>query len=74
MDCPYGPSDIIIDGENGLLVKNGDTEALSNAICQLIDDKELRERLGKNAIESINRYKIEKIAKQWNSLFKSLTT
>lgn len=71
-DCPYGPSDIITDGENGLLVKNGDTEALSNAICQLIEDKEFRERLGKNAIESINRYKIEEIANQWNSLFKSI--
>lgn len=71
-DCPHGPSDIITDGENGLLVKNGDCEALSNAICRLIEDKVLREKLGKHASESVRRYKIEEISRQWNKLFKSL--
>lgn len=71
-DCPYGPSDIITEGENGLLVKNGDTKALGNALCKLIEDDAYRTMLGKNAKKSVNRYKIEEIAKQWNSLFNEL--
>ena len=30
-DCKCGPKDIIKDGENGLLVRNGDIQALADA-------------------------------------------
>ncbi|EAV45826.1 putative glycosyltransferase protein [Stappia aggregata IAM 12614] len=35
-DCPYGPRELILDGENGLLVRDGDVEALARAIDHLI--------------------------------------
>jgi glycosyltransferase involved in cell wall biosynthesis len=42
---------VIREGENGLLVPAGDVQGLANAINQLIDEPDLRERLGKQARE-----------------------
>lgn len=44
-DCPYGPGEIIENGRSGLLVPVGDPAALANAIKQLLDNPQLRERL-----------------------------
>ena len=43
---PGGHTDLIVAGESGLLVPPGDVGALAEAMQQLIDDPELRERLG----------------------------
>ncbi|WP_447759737.1 glycosyltransferase family 4 protein [Sphingopyxis panaciterrae] len=48
-DCPTGPSDIIIDGENGLLLPLGDEAALTLALDRLAIDREFAERLGAEA-------------------------
>ncbi len=71
-DCPFGPSDIITNKENGILIKNGDTEGLANAIKLLIDNDEMRKSMGKNARISVNRYMPKKIGSEWNDLFTSL--
>ncbi|SFC21143.1 Glycosyltransferase involved in cell wall bisynthesis [Flagellimonas taeanensis] len=71
-DCPYGPSDIITDGHNGLLVENGKTEDMANSISKLIEDDALRKRLGHNAKISVNRYKIREMGKVWHDLFLEL--
>jgi glycosyltransferase involved in cell wall biosynthesis len=39
----------ILDGETGLLVKRGDPEELAKAILRLLEDDELRTRLGESA-------------------------
>lgn len=41
-----GPAEIVTDGTDGLLVPPGDIAALSRALQRLIDDPELRHRLG----------------------------
>jgi glycosyltransferase involved in cell wall biosynthesis len=46
---PGGHVDMIDDGETGLLVPAGDEAALEAALRRLIDDAELRERLGRAA-------------------------
>nr|MBA2725636.1 glycosyltransferase [Actinomycetota bacterium] len=38
--------ELVLDGENGVLVEPGDTEALADAIGRLIDDPRLRSQLG----------------------------
>ena len=49
--------EVIIDGENGLLVTPGDADSLARAIEKLAIDGELRERLGSAARETaIERY------------------
>jgi colanic acid/amylovoran biosynthesis glycosyltransferase len=44
-----GIPDIITDGQSGLLVAPEDPQALAAALRRLMEDSELRERLGKNA-------------------------
>ncbi len=44
-----GQTDVIEDGENGLIVAPGDVAGLRQAIQRLRDDAALRERLGHNA-------------------------
>lgn len=49
-DCPCGgPATVIRNGENGLLVPIKDEDALAEGICRLIEDRDLAERLGKEA-------------------------
>lgn len=48
-DCPHGPSDIIKDEIDGLLVENGNVQLLSQKICRLIQDDTLRQQMGTHA-------------------------
>ena len=47
---PGGHEDMIEDGESGLLVPAGDSAVLAAAMARLIDDPQLRERLGRAAL------------------------
>ena len=71
-DCPYGPSDVISDNEDGFLVDNEDTSQLAQKLMALIEDKTKREKFGKAAKENVKRFAPGTIVKQWNNLFKSL--
>lgn len=72
-DCKCGPKDIIKDGENGLLVSNGDIQALADAMMNVMVDEEYRKRLSKNALNVVSTYSEETVMNKWISLFNSLT-
>ncbi|MGQ9731689.1 MAG: glycosyltransferase family 4 protein [Candidatus Zipacnadales bacterium] len=44
-----GPAELIIDGESGLLAPPGDLYALADHVVQLLENRELAQRLGKAA-------------------------
>ena len=67
--CPYGPKDIITDGKDGFLVLLDDEQMLAGCICQLIEDNELRIRMGAEAKDRAENYQVEEIAKRWMNLF-----
>lgn len=71
-DCPYGPSDIISDEQNGFVIKNGDIQAFANAVIKLIEDEDLRQTMANNAAENVKKYHIDVIGQQWDSLFKEM--
>ena len=71
-DCPWGPRAIIQDGEDGLLVENGNVEKLAEALIMMIQHPEMRSKMAAKAIENVQRFSIEKIAEKWRSLFDSL--
>ena len=68
-DSPYGPSEIITDGVDGFLVKNGDEKAFSDCLSRLMADKSLRQHMGLAASRTARRYSAEHIMPQWKSLF-----
>jgi len=68
-DCPYGPRNIISNNEDGFLVKDQDIYELAQAIIKLINDEELRFKMGKRAKKSTSRLKQDIVMKQWLKLF-----
>lgn len=68
-DCPYGPSQIIRDGEDGLLVEYLSTKALADSICKLIENESLRIHMGNNAQKNIQRFNKDVIMRKWCDLF-----
>lgn len=71
-DCPTGPSDIISDGESGILVPLGDTEKLESAIFKYIENPDLVHAHGENAKIEIRKFAPERIIPLWDEFFKSL--
>ena len=67
-DCPFGPREMISDGESGLLVPNGDVRALALALDRLMGDPRLRERLGAAARDEAKRFAAPTIIAQWDRL------
>lgn len=72
-DCPTGPSEIVLDGENGYLIDNFDTEEMSNKISKLIENEKLREYFSKNSMNDTEKFSKEKILKQWIQLIEEMT-
>jgi glycosyltransferase involved in cell wall biosynthesis len=51
-----GVAEVVVDGENGLLVPAGSADELTAAIERLFAEPELAERLRANAVSSVERY------------------
>ena len=71
-DCPWGPSSIITNNEDGILVENERTDLLATAIDTIISNPEKRASLAQNAIRNVKRFEMDKIAMQWKNLFENL--
>jgi len=71
-DCLWGPRSIITDGEDGLLVENGNTEKLADTMISLIRQPAKIEEMGCQARINVQRFNIDTIAKKWKQLFDSL--
>ncbi len=67
-DCKCGPKDVVTDGKDGLLIKEGDVEGLSGALLKLINNGELLKTMGHNALEASKRWNRESAMERWISL------
>ena len=68
-----GASEVISDGDNGILIKPGDGDALAGRISDLLDDREKRIRLGKKAAEFVrNNASMDVMADRYISEFSGL--
>ena len=67
-DCPSGPSEMIQDGVNGLLVPAGNILQLSSSMERLMTSAELRKILGEQAIKITESYSLNKIVQSWEEL------
>ena len=71
-DFKCGPKDIIKDGENGVIVPDGDIDALAEAMMTLMEDEEQRKRMGENAKKVVETYSEEKVMNKWVSLYEEI--
>ena len=72
-DCKCGPKDIIQSGINGLLVPNGDIQALADAMMKVMEDEAYRKMLSLNARKVVDTYSEQAVMSQWIRLFTSIT-
>ena len=68
-DCPWGPRSIITDGDDGLLVENGNVEALAGSLTRLMDDADLLQRMAVRGVKNVQRFSVDYIAECWKELF-----
>jgi glycosyltransferase involved in cell wall biosynthesis len=71
-DCPYGPADIITDGLDGFLIKNRNINDYVDKVCLLMENANLRKKMGKAGVKSSQRYDVNRIMPVWQSLFERL--
>lgn len=63
-DCACGPSDIVRNGVDGLLVPPEDPQALAQALDQLINDEAERREMGLRALDD-RRFDLDGIVQAW---------
>ncbi len=67
-DCPTGPSEIVTDDVDGVLVAPEDPEALARQMDRLMSSEPDRRRMGARAGDVIDRFNIDRIMSQWESV------
>ena len=72
-DCKTGPNEIIVDGESGLLARNGDVDDLADKLQQLIEDENLRHKLSNEATEKAKKFDKDTFFAKWDSLIDEVT-
>lgn len=71
-NCPYGPSELINDNENGKLIENGNIDDLGKEILELALNKDKIERLSMNALYNAKKFNISIIINMWEELFNEI--
>lgn len=67
-DCPSGPREIIRHLEDGVLVPAEDVGTLAKRIGEIVENTDIRERLGVNARKIVVRFGQAKIMRMWEDL------
>lgn len=68
-DCPSGPSEIIEDMKNGILVPVGDEHSLARAILSVLTNGKLRESLREHAKNRAKIFSLKRIIKSYTEVF-----
>ncbi|NLU76425.1 glycosyltransferase family 4 protein [Streptomyces sp. HNM0575] len=71
-DCPHGPGEIIRDGVDGFLAPTNDIPAVSGALLRLMNDDDLRRRMGQAAVASSARFDPSKVGARYDDLLRAL--
>lgn len=72
-DCPCGgPSELIKDGFDGILIPIRNQESLASAIEKIIGDPKLAGILSYNSSKKMKKYNIKEINKKWDKYIRSI--
>ncbi|KRM09868.1 glycosyltransferase [Paucilactobacillus suebicus] len=67
-DIKYGPADVVVDGKDGYLTKNGDVDGLADAIIKALSDQDQLAKFSEQAYIDSARYSEENVMKKWQVL------
>lgn len=70
--CKCGPKDIIIPGENGYLIDEGDKLGMATALIRIMKDEELKRALGDASRRLSERFSPEQVMAKWEALFQQI--
>lgn len=72
-DCPaYGAREVIISGENGILIPVGDVKKLEEALNRVAEDDTLVNKLSQNSVTIRQDLSLDVITKQWMDVIKTV--
>ncbi|WP_145505956.1 glycosyltransferase, partial [Yersinia alsatica] len=72
-DCDTGPSELIIDGEDGFLIPFADSDTFSDRLIKLMNDDNLREAMSLRSLVNSEKYQIEvTIGRKWKDLIDNI--
>ncbi len=71
-NCPGGIRYVVKDNVTGFLVPMNDEDAFVEKVCTLIEDEELRKKMGQAALKEAEKYRLDGIISRWMDLFKEL--
>ncbi|MFZ3136615.1 MAG: glycosyltransferase [Thermodesulfovibrionales bacterium] len=71
-NCPFGPREIINNGENGILVPVSDEGALAKALKMVLENKEARKRFVENAYKRLSEFTPERMVRSYENVFLSI--
>ena len=71
-NVPGGVRELVRDGIDGMLVPCEDPAALANAMADLIENPDKRQRLAQQAAPGMARFSCSKIVDDWEQLFRQI--
>ena len=72
MDSYASLHEIVEDGDNGLLVKDGDVAEFTEKLKMLLKDDALRNRLADEGLQTCQRFTVGKVVDKWEMIYNSL--
>ena len=70
-DCPTGPSELINNGSNGFLIPMNDVDLMSKKIQLLVNNEKSQRVFGEKAKESVKKFEVDNVIKEWQYLIES---
>ena len=64
-----GIPEVVKDGKNGLLIPPGNSEALADALIYLLENEDVREKMGKSGRKKVEGYSWERIAEETEKVY-----
>lgn len=70
---PSGPAEIVNNNKDGFVIDRvGDIKSYANKLIELIENYEMRVKMGSEGRKNIGRFKLEDIMIEWDKLFNKL--
>lgn len=68
-NCPSGPDELIVNGENGILVPPGNSEAIAGAIIEMLKNEKMRKLFSYLGKKTVENYRLEKVIPNFEEIF-----